>query len=42
MTSDLITLQRLATLVEWAFPDYGYSWVIEDFEGVALQELDFR
>mgnify|MGYP003684359835 CR=1 FL=1 len=42
MSSDLTTFRQLAKLVGWAFPDYGYGWIIEDFDAVALQELDFR
>jgi aarF domain-containing kinase len=42
VSTDLWALQHLSRLVGWAFPGYGYDWVIDEFKGVALKELDFR
>mmetsp|Transcript_2845 Transcript_2845/g.4059 ORF Transcript_2845/g.4059 Transcript_2845/m.4059 type:complete len:569 (+) Transcript_2845:63-1769(+) len=38
---DLFTLKILALLVGKLFPEYEYSWMLPDFEGITKLELDF-
>lgn len=38
---DLAAMRIIVGLIEWHWPDYGFSWLLPDFERQALCEVDF-
>ena len=38
---DLAALRVMLDFVEWKWPDYGFSWLLPEFERQALCEIDF-
>ena len=38
---DLAALRIMLDVIEWYWPDYGFSWLLPEFERQALCEIDF-